>query len=420
MKIVHAADLHLDSPLHGLLRHDGAPVADIRGATRRAFENLLGLCEQERADLLLLAGDLFDGDWKDYSTGLFFHAGLVRLRNAGVQVVLVRGNHDAASQITRRLELPDGVVELPSNRPGTWRSETLGVAVHGQSFARREVSEDLAAAYPDALGGLVNIGLLHTALSGRPGHGLYAPTSAEALLAKGYDYWALGHVHAREIVHAEPWIVFPGNLQGRHARETGAKGASLITVEDGRVRTVEHRALDVVRWDALTVDVGPCADVDAVLEALRQSLSQALDDADGRLLACRVTLAGATAAHGALVARAEQVEADARALSLELGGQGVWIESLRLRTAPELDLGAFDARDDPGGRLVRRLADVLQDDDALLGLRDELADLAKKLPREVREGPDGLRLDDPGVLRELVADVQQDLPARLLAREEPA
>ncbi len=119
MKFIHAADVHLDSPLHGLERYEGAPVAEMRGATRRALENLVDLCRDERADFLLLAGDLYDGDWRDFGTGLFFAAQMVRLREAGVRVFVVRGNHDAASRITRSLRLPDNVHVFASRRPET-------------------------------------------------------------------------------------------------------------------------------------------------------------------------------------------------------------------------------------------------------------------------------------------------------------
>ena len=99
MRILHAADLHIDSPLRGLDRYPGAPVERLRGATRRALENLVSLAVEERVDLLLLAGDVFDGTWKDYSPGLFFSAQMARLREAEIPVVLVRGNHDAASSV---------------------------------------------------------------------------------------------------------------------------------------------------------------------------------------------------------------------------------------------------------------------------------------------------------------------------------
>jgi DNA repair protein SbcD/Mre11 len=247
MKFVHAADLHIDSPLCGLERYEGAPVERIRGATPRALENLVELCLAEDAAFLLLAGDIFDGDWRDYGTGLFFVAQLARLRQAGIAVYLIRGNHDAASQVTKYLPLPEMVHEFGWRHAETRVLEAHGVAIHGQSFATRAVTDDLTGAYPEPVRGLFNIGLLHTCADGRAGHEPYAPCSVDGLSAKGYDYWALGHAHAREVLSRDPWIVFPGNLQGRHAREIGPKGATVVTVRDGRMADVEARALDVVR-----------------------------------------------------------------------------------------------------------------------------------------------------------------------------
>src|SRR5882757_4623826 len=134
MKFVHSADLHLDSPLSGLSKYEGAPVEQIRGATRRALENLVKLCLSEGAQLLVIAGDLYDGDWRDYSTGLFFNKQMSALRAAGVKVVWIRGNHDAASKLTAHLALPDNVHELSHRKPESFLLEELGVAVHGQGF----------------------------------------------------------------------------------------------------------------------------------------------------------------------------------------------------------------------------------------------------------------------------------------------
>ncbi|HET9931307.1 MAG TPA: DNA repair exonuclease, partial [Polyangiaceae bacterium] len=250
MKFVHAADLHIDSPLRGLERYQGAPVEIIRGATRRAVEHLVDLCLEEGVKLLVLCGDLYDGDWKDYSTGLFFCQQMARLREADVVVAWIRGNHDAASRLTQHLRPTDNVHELSHARPITLEREIDGVSValHGQGFSKAKVTEDLTDRYPAPVSGAFNLGLLHTALDGREGHDAYAPCRVESLINKGYDYWALGHVHQREQVNREPWIIFPGNLQGRHARETGKKGATLVTVSGGRVTEVEARALDEVRW----------------------------------------------------------------------------------------------------------------------------------------------------------------------------
>ncbi|HHD57358.1 MAG TPA: DNA repair exonuclease, partial [Desulfobulbaceae bacterium] len=221
---LHAADIHLDSPLRNLATREGAPVELIRNATRRAFENLVQLAVDEKVDFLLLAGDLYDGAWRDFNTGLFFIEKMRRLKEAGIRVFLISGNHDAASRITRALRLPDNVVHFSSRRARTIELEDLNVAIHGQSYAKRAVTADLAKDYPPPVQGMVNIGLLHTALAGRDGHEPYAPCTPGELADKGYDYWALGHVHQREIVDKDPWIVFAGNLQGRHIRETGPRG----------------------------------------------------------------------------------------------------------------------------------------------------------------------------------------------------
>ena len=425
MRFVHAADIHLDSPLTGLARYEGAPVEAIRGATRRALENLVQLCLDEDARLLLIAGDLYDGDWPDYNTGLFFVQQMARLTQAGISVVLIRGNHDAANRITRRLPLPEGCVDLATRRPQTQVFEALGIAVHGQGYARQEQNEDLAAGYPPPLPGLINIGLLHTALEGRPGHAPYAPTSRQALMDHGYDYWALGHVHAREVVCEDPWIVFPGNLQGRHVRETGPKGATLVTVREGRITAVEHRTLDVVRWARVLVDAAPAADATAVLAQVREALAAALQAAGDRLLAVRVEITGASAAHGELARDPAHWQAQIQATALDLPGE-IWLEQLRLGTQapapPGQPGGALngppDGRDDPVADLVRGLAELADDPQALAELTGEFRELVAKLPRDYRQAPEALDLEDPDTLAALIGEVQDLLLARLLDRGE--
>lgn len=414
-RVVHAADLHIDSPLRGLERYEGAPVDVIRGASRRACERLIDLCLQEGADLLLLAGDLFDGEWRDYATGLFLGAQLSRLRESGTRVVLVRGNHDAATSISKRLRLPEHVRELSTKRPETVVFEALGIAVHGQGFAQGVVTEDLAAGYPDALPDLANIGLLHTALDGRPGHDPYAPTTLSVLRSKGYVYWALGHVHAREVVSTEPWIIYPGNLQGRHVRETGAKGATVFTVEDGRVvGTPEHHALDVVRWARCELDIAEHARPEDVLDALRSELDGALEEAAGRTLAARVVLTGRGPSHAALAAEPERWLAELRASANDLGGDGVWIESLRVRTRSALDRAALREGNEAIDGLLASLASLGDDAEALAELDVGLAELRHALPAEARTARAALDLNDPQSRARLLADVEQLLVDHLI------
>jgi DNA repair exonuclease SbcCD nuclease subunit len=407
----------LDSPLSGLSKYEGAPVEQIRGATRRALENLVKLCLAESAELLVIAGDLYDGDWRDYSTGLFFSKQMSALRAGNVQVVWIRGNHDAASKLTAHLHLPDNVRELSHKRPESFLLERMGVAVHGQGFETRDVTSDLSLRYPEPKRSLFNVGLLHTALEGRAGHASYAPCRLSALVDRGYDYFALGHVHTREVLSEQPWIVFPGNLQGRHAREPGAKGATLVTVESEQVRAVEHRALDEVRWHVAEVDVASERTLDGVLERVREELNAAVAASEGRLAAVRVRIHGASAAHELLALRSERVVEEVRALTLDLSGEA-WLEKVELATRPLAQRIPLREREDAIGELLRGLSHLTHDDAALLELAGELAELKRKLPPELREGPDAIDLESPDALRHLLSEVEATLVPAVRGSEE--
>jgi DNA repair exonuclease SbcCD nuclease subunit len=396
-RFLHASDLHLDSPLLGLSRYEGAPVAEMRGATRRALENLVDLALTERAAFVLLAGDIYDGPWRDFQTGLFFVRQMARLREANIEVLLVAGNHDAENQMTKRLRYPDNVHVFSSARAETRVVERWGVAVHGQSFATKAVTEDLSERYPPPVSGLLNIGLLHTSVEGRPPHDPYAPCRLAGLMAKGYDYWALGHVHQQEVLCSAPWIVFPGNLQGRHVRESGAKGCMLVEVDGGAIASAVPRSLDVARWTTCCIVAPADHDADELLERFAAALRPALAAADERPVAVRLRIA---AGPGLRPTDALLNELRARGTTESAGA--VWLERVVVEVDvhghPDRALGGGPSRAGPGSDamgsqaeaseeptgLLSALASTPVDEELRSSLRSELAGLERKLPHEVR------------------------------------
>jgi len=272
MKFIHCADIHLDTPLQGLAQYPGAPVSEIRNATRRAFEKVLDAAVSEKVDFLIIAGDLYDTGLKSFETALFFNKQMARLKDAGIDVYLIYGNHDAASKLIKQLRPPRNVHIFRASEPQTLSNNELRVAIHGQSFATPAITEDLATNYPPPVFGFFNIGVLHTNLTGISEHANYAPCSLETLKNKGYQYWALGHVHNRQILCTDPYIAYPGNIQGRHGKEQGEKSCELVTVSDTGAISIERIPTSVVPWCEEEIDASRCQTADDVYEALRTRL----------------------------------------------------------------------------------------------------------------------------------------------------
>jgi DNA repair exonuclease SbcCD nuclease subunit len=405
ISFLHAADIHLDSPLKGLERYENAPVERIRGATRRAFTRLIDLAIEKKVDFVLLAGDLYDGDWRDYNTGLYLIRQLGRLRDQRIPVFMIAGNHDAANRMTRALRLPENVRFLAHESPESVRLEELGVAIHGQSFGKPAVTENLVVAYPAPVKCYTNIGLLHTGMGGADGHERYAPCTLEDLRARGYDYWALGHIHIRQVLCNEPPIVFAGNVQGRHIRETGPKGCLIATIHDShRIQPVFHR-LDKVRWERGHVDIAELATESDILGRTAQWLDGLLaseTDPDS-MLAVRVTLRGASPLHGRLQTDPERFVAEVRSLATEIGSDRLWIERVEIQTRP---VGAVTVPDGPFEELQEVIAQLGSDPVSMNSVVAELAELKRKLPAELIHDPDSPRLDDVTWLQSLLEQVQ--------------
>ncbi|HEY0847878.1 MAG TPA: DNA repair exonuclease [Noviherbaspirillum sp.] len=418
MRFIHTADIHLDSPLTGLSAYADAPAKMLRSATRDAFTNLVSEAIEQQVDFMLIAGDLYDGGWKDHNTGIYFCREMGRLKKAGIPVYVKYGNHDAESEMTRKLLLPDNVFAFESRKANTFVIDHLKVALHGRSFKDAATTDNLAAGYPAPLPGMFNIGVLHTALGVQSAHANYAPCSIDELHAKGYAYWALGHVHEYQMWQGASTIVFPGNLQGRHIRETGPHGAVLVTADDAGVQQVERLFVDVLRWHRLEVDARDCNALADVVRAIGKELESLVQDSPANMpSAVRIVVTGETPVHGELFGMEAQLRAEVLALAAAIGPDRLWIEKVQTNTsAPEAD-AAIRARGDAIADLQVLLEEAATDPDFLKGLRDDLMTLVSKAPLELQEAVPYFKDIRQAELTGLVREVTPGLVAQLARTE---
>lgn len=385
-QFLHAADLHLDSPLEGLARYEGAPVARVRSATREAFEKLIDDAIRLEVKFIVLAGDISDGSWNDVSTGLYFSAQCARATKVGIGVYILWGNHDAESDFTKKLKFPQGVHTFGHRKPERFDLPELKVALTGQSYAKREVFDNLARDYPGPEAGRLNIGVLHTSLTGgHEHHQPYAPVDPSELIAKGYDYWALGHVHTHKVVHESPWIVFPGNLQGRSVRETGVRGAMLVSVEDGRISEVERLPYDVMRWRDEVVDLSGAGSIDDALDRIGRRCA-AVSSEEGKLVAVRLRLNGRTEIHGRLFGSEKNFVSQVRGVAVSLGENRCWIEKVSIQTQPLRTADELAARGDAMSELQALLDRAAVDPEVHAELQAAFTDMRGKVLDEVLSG----------------------------------
>ena len=384
MKFIHTADIHLDSPLSGLAAYKDAPADLLRTVTRDAFTRLVDAAIEEAVDFMVIAGDLYDGSWKDYNTGHFFCREMGRLNKAGIPVYLLFGNHDADSEMTKKLTLPPNVHQFETRKANTFLVDGLKVALHGRSYKEAATVENLATSYPAPVAGWLNIGVLHTALEGYAAHANYAPCSLAELTARGYDYWALGHVHEHAILQKDPWVVFPGNLQGRHIREAGARGAMMVTADESGIQSVERLLVDVLRWHVVEVDASAANTLQDVVRLVGRAFEKLIVGTPEKIyLSVRVCIKGKTAAHGELFGLETQLREEILGQAAGQGIDRLWVEKVRIETEPITDSAHIVARSDAIADLQRFLNEAPEDAALLEALIADLRPLVDRVPIEV-------------------------------------
>ena len=414
MKFIHAADIHLDSPLSGLAAYKDAPADLLRTVTRDAFTKLVDEAVEESVDFIVIAGDLYDGSWKDYNTGHFFCREMGRLNKVGIPVYLLLGNHDADSEMTKRLTLPPNVHQFESRKANTFLIDELKVALHGRSYKDAATFENLAATYPEPVAGWLNIGVLHTALEGNSEHANYAPCSLAELNAKSYQYWALGHVHEHAILQKSPWVVFPGNLQGRHIRETGERGAILVTADETGIQSVERLLVDVLRWHVVDVDASAANTLEEVVRLVGRAFEQLIAKTPDKIyLSVRVCIKGKTAAHGELFGLESQLREEVLGQAAGQGIDRLWVEKVRIETEPIVDAAHMAERSDAIADLQRFLDEAPEDEALVASLLEDLLPLVNRVPIELIKTVPELDAIRSGNIASLVKSVTPSLLAYL-------
>lgn len=365
-RFVHAADLHLDSPFSGLSGSAPEGVAEIlRNATFQAYEAIIELCIDERAEALLIAGDIYDGADRSLRAQRRFIGGLDRLHQAGIRSFVCHGNHDPLDGWEAGLNVPGSCHRFGASIEGVPydSADPSRGTVYGMSYPRQAVKENIARHFRrDRVGGIA-IGLLHCNVGNDTGHEPYAPCTLADLEATGMDYWALGHVHTAQVLRPQsPAIVYPGNPQGRHPNETGPRGVYLVNIDDAGRVSVEPRYVDVVRWETLTVSIDGLSVFQDLLDLIETAVNNALEQADGRHLLYRLVLSGNGELHADL--QRSGVLEDIRSAHNELlGSPFAWCGRIESQTRPVFDrqqaieAGDFlsevlalvdSAREDPG------------------------------------------------------------------------
>ena len=386
LRFVHAADLHLDSPFSGLRAVAPDTVTQsLYAATFDAYNNIIDLCISERVDALLVAGDIYDGADRSLRAQRAFIEGLRRLETEGHSVLRMPWQSRSAGRVGGTAGIPCRMLSVRRRLSGCARIPLTNpdrAVVYGISYPTRDVYDNLALRLGPVADHAFSIGLLHANVGGNPDHALYAPCSLDDLVQSGIDYWALGHVHTRHILNdRSPTVVYPGNSQGRHPNETGARGAYLVEVDAGGNVRLDFRATDTVRWERAGIDIGVFETEQDLLDKLHSEMQTVLDGAEGRSVVSRITLTGRGEVNrllrqpDAVKHLLEEIN-DAWARRLPFA----WCERIEDATASPLDRG------------VRRegadfLAEVLRTVDQMKGIPMLLTELQKGLPDLYRHGP---------------------------------
>ena len=414
-RFIHTADLHLDSPLRSLALRNSELAELIGDATRQALVSIVDLCLDERVNALIIAGDLYDGDQTSMKTARFLASQLQRLHAAGIETFIIRGNHDALSRITQELILPPSVTVF-SGQPHRvdFSKGDLALSIHGLSFAKPHAPESLLEKYAGPTPDAVNIGIMHTSVDGAPGHDLYAPCKASDLHGWGFDYWALGHVHARTQHTGECVVIMPGMPQGRDINEAGEKTVTIVTVNDDHSFTVGERLTSIAQFERVQVDMTSAETWRDAADLIEEGIAGARDRTRSQNLVGRLRLTGATPLSWRLRRDRDLLLAETQQRAESLGN--TWIEKIEIATTAPISIGAGSVTADP----VLELGELMQGDIIHQhGIRQAVRELVKELRDDLPPEARSFSGDDEDAFEDLVGQLLSEGSEDMLARLKP-
>ncbi|WP_163654444.1 DNA repair exonuclease [Listeria sp. PSOL-1] len=234
IRFIHMADLHLDSPFLGLSNLPEELYAEIKNAPFTALKKAISIAISEQVDFVLIAGDVYDKEIQSIKAEVEFYNEMKRLFVAEIDVFLIYGNHDFRGYHHDALVLPDNVhVFGPEISQFDWQKQGRPhVKLYGFSYDKKHITDKRVNDYEKSGMADFHIALLHGTEAAHVKGDVYAPFVTSELKRKGFDYWALGHIHKRQALSTSPVIYYPGNIQGRHFKEVKEKGITLVNLSE--------------------------------------------------------------------------------------------------------------------------------------------------------------------------------------------
>jgi DNA repair exonuclease SbcCD nuclease subunit len=380
-KFIHTADLHLDTPFKGISTISQSISTKLIDATFYTFDTIIQQCIENQVDFLLVTGDIYNAADRSLRAQLKFREGLKKLSNADINVYVTYGNHDPLDGWAAKLDMPENVHIFSGNTVDkvvvTRHGETIA-QIYGISFHTRDIKTNLVHKFPDIQdNSLFTIGMLHCNLGTNTGHEPYAPCKLEDLLDKGYDYWALGHVHNKSIIReGNPMIIYPGNPQGLHSKETGRRGCFLINVDNNQPYA-EFIETNYIRWFEKEVSITGMTTEQELITGISSCVENIREEAYGRAAICRIILTGRSKLHSVITQKKGLLEDILQELRdrEEYERQFVWVESIVNNTQPDIDRDTLLNREDFIGDLVRLFERYYQDKENITELKRYLEPL---------------------------------------------